>query len=244
MDINPKDETSYTTQYQQAFLKCVENEYCAKHRWVPVSKLESVPIIDPVPSATVSGSSQSSFVPYDFSSDDEEYLTPDNVAETTPGRCDRITHLLPTTWLYLNSPPEAPKNWGQIYPNLIDNHSDLMEIKITFWSLDITDWWQQLGETYSKYADLSNMAWDIISIIPHGVRVEARFSLGRDVIGWRQPQTAGETSCGKSLCKAVCSSQWQDFGMCWPRIGYDEYRKLLRNEQTGGGKEIARIGKG
>ena len=37
MDINPKDETSYTTQYQEAFLKYVENEYCAKHRRVPVN---------------------------------------------------------------------------------------------------------------------------------------------------------------------------------------------------------------
>jgi len=31
MDINPEDVTSYTTQYQEAFLKYVENEYCAKH---------------------------------------------------------------------------------------------------------------------------------------------------------------------------------------------------------------------
>jgi hypothetical protein len=31
MDINPEDETSYTTQYQEAFLKHVENEYCDKH---------------------------------------------------------------------------------------------------------------------------------------------------------------------------------------------------------------------
>jgi hypothetical protein len=31
MDINPEDKTSYTTQYQEAFLKYVENEYCAKH---------------------------------------------------------------------------------------------------------------------------------------------------------------------------------------------------------------------
>jgi len=35
MDINPEDETSYTTQYQEAFLRYVENEYCAKHRCVP-----------------------------------------------------------------------------------------------------------------------------------------------------------------------------------------------------------------
>jgi hypothetical protein len=32
MDINPEDETSYTTQDQKAFLKYVENEYCAKHQ--------------------------------------------------------------------------------------------------------------------------------------------------------------------------------------------------------------------
>jgi hypothetical protein len=52
MDINPEDEISYTTQYQEAFLKYVENEYCAKHRHVPVNKLETVPSCNLVPSAT------------------------------------------------------------------------------------------------------------------------------------------------------------------------------------------------
>jgi len=85
MDINPEDKTSYTTQYQEAFLKYVENEYWAKHRCVPVNKLETVRSSNLVPSATASGSYQSSFDPYDLSSDDEEYLTPNNVAETTPG---------------------------------------------------------------------------------------------------------------------------------------------------------------
>ena len=37
MDITPQDETFYTTQYQEAFLKYVENEYCAKHWRVPVN---------------------------------------------------------------------------------------------------------------------------------------------------------------------------------------------------------------
>jgi len=41
MDINPKDETSYTTQYQEAYLNYMENEYCAKHRCVTVNKLET-----------------------------------------------------------------------------------------------------------------------------------------------------------------------------------------------------------
>jgi len=43
MDINPEDEIFYTTQYQEAILKNVENEYCAKHRCVPVDKHQSLP---------------------------------------------------------------------------------------------------------------------------------------------------------------------------------------------------------
>jgi len=95
--------------------------------------------------------------------------------------------------LYLDSPPEAPKNWGQISPNLNDYHSDPMEISSTFWLPDITDWWRPQQETHSKFADLSNVARDILSIIPDGVAVEASISLGRDVIGWRQSKTTGET---------------------------------------------------
>jgi hypothetical protein len=37
------------------------------------------------------------------------------------------------------------------------------------------------------------VARDIFSIIPHAVRVEASFSLRRDVIGWRQSKSTGET---------------------------------------------------
>jgi hypothetical protein len=85
MDINPEDETSYTTQYQEAFLKYVENEYCTKHRCVPVNKLQSLPSSNHISSATASRSCQSSFDPYDLSIDDEDYLSPNNVAETTPG---------------------------------------------------------------------------------------------------------------------------------------------------------------
>jgi len=193
MHINPEDETSYTTQYQEAILKYVENEYCAKRRRVPVNKLETVPSSNLAPSATASGSYQSFFDPYDLSCDDEEYSTPNNVPERTPGRSDRAARLLTAARLYLNSPPEAPKNWGQSNPNLNDYHSDPMEISSTFWIPDITDWWRQQEETHSMYADLSNVARDIFSIIPHRVGVEASFSLGRDVIGWRQSKTTGET---------------------------------------------------
>ena len=43
MDINPEDETSYTTQYLDAILKCVGNEYCAKHQQMSVMKSENAP---------------------------------------------------------------------------------------------------------------------------------------------------------------------------------------------------------
>jgi len=128
-----------------------------------------------------------------LSSDDDEYLTPKNVAEMTPGCSNRVARLLTAARLYLNSPPEAPKKWGQINPNRNDYHSDLIEIISTFWLPDITDWWHQQEETHSKYADLSNVARDIFSIIPHGVGVEASFSLGLDIIGWRQSKTTGKT---------------------------------------------------
>jgi hypothetical protein len=42
MDINPENEISYTTQYQEAFLKYVENAYCAKHRHLPVTKSDYI----------------------------------------------------------------------------------------------------------------------------------------------------------------------------------------------------------
>ena len=100
LDSNPEDETSYTTHYQVEFLKYVENEYCAKHRRVPVNKYQSLPSSDHISSATAYRSCQSSFDPYDSSSDDEEYLTTNNVAETTPGQSDRAARLLTAASLY------------------------------------------------------------------------------------------------------------------------------------------------
>jgi len=68
-----------------------------------------------------------------------------------------------------------------------------MEISSIFWIPDIAEWWRQQEETHSKYSDLSNVARDKFSIIPHGVGVEASFSLGQDIIDWRQSITTGET---------------------------------------------------
>jgi len=67
-----------------------------------------------------------------------------------------------------------------------------MMIITTYWLPVITNWWWQQEETQSMYTDLSNVACDSCSIIPHGVRVEDSFSLRRDVIGlWQSKTTAG-----------------------------------------------------
>jgi hypothetical protein len=61
MDIYPEDETFYTTQYQEAFLKYMENEYYANLQCVSVNKLHSVLSSNQIPSTTASGYCQSSF---------------------------------------------------------------------------------------------------------------------------------------------------------------------------------------
>jgi len=73
-------------------------------------------------------SGQSSFDPYDLSSNDEKNWTPKNVAESLPAQSDHTARLMIVTRLYLNSLPEASKNWVQVYANPIHYHSDPMEI--------------------------------------------------------------------------------------------------------------------
>jgi hypothetical protein len=123
LDINPGDETSYTTQCQEAFLKYVENKYCVKHRRLLVVKSDNTLNNNLSSFEMCSRSGQSADDPYDLSSNDEEYLIPTNVAETTRGRSDRAARLLTAARLYLTSPSELPQNWGQINPNRNDYHS-------------------------------------------------------------------------------------------------------------------------
>jgi len=58
-----------------------------------------------------------------------------------------------------------------------------MEICSTLWILDITNWWRQQEEMHSTYNNLSNVARDIFSIMPHVIGVEASFSPVQDDIG-------------------------------------------------------------
>ena len=129
-------------------MKYVENEYCAKHRRLSVTKHEKVQSNDFIHSAIPSQSGQSSLEQYDLSIGDEEYVTPKDLAEMTPGRSDHAARSLAAARLNTNSPPESSKNWGQVNPNLDDYHSDPMEISSIFWIPDIVEWWQQQEGTH------------------------------------------------------------------------------------------------
>jgi len=110
----------------------VLNPYCASHRRLPVITPESVLSNNRFLPAMASWSSQSSYDPYDLSSDDEEYLMHRNVARMTPGQINRTAHLSTAARFYLDSPPESPKTWGQIIPNHYDYHSNPMDISSSF----------------------------------------------------------------------------------------------------------------
>jgi hypothetical protein len=182
MYINAVDKRFYTTQYQEAFVKYVQNEYCAKHWHVPVNKLEHLQSSNIIPYPKASGFCESSIDPYDLSSDDKECLTPNNVAEMTLGQRNCAAHLLTAGKLNLNSPPNPPKIWAQLYLNVNVYRCNQMENSSTFWIPDITDWWGQQEAMHKTSADLSNLARDIFSNIQHGVVVEPSCSHGHDLI--------------------------------------------------------------
>jgi len=110
MDDHPEDETSYTTQYQEAFPKYMENVNRAEGRHLPVTIPECVLNHNLIYSAMASRSGQSSYDRYDLSSDDEEYLIPKYVAEMTPRGSDHAARLSTAARLYFNSPSDFPQN--------------------------------------------------------------------------------------------------------------------------------------
>ena len=103
MEINPEEEISYTTQYKVAVLKHVENEHWAKHRRWPAINSETVPSSNLFPSAKASGSCQSTTNSSHLAGDHQEYFTPRQGAETTPGWSDHTAHLWITSRLFVNT---------------------------------------------------------------------------------------------------------------------------------------------
>jgi len=169
---------------------------------------------------------------------------PKSMAEMTPWPSDCAAHSTTATRLYFNSPPEAPKNWGQVNTNLNDYHSEPKEIICSFLLPEIINWWHQYAETQPKYADLSKTAHSIISIIPHGVRFEAGFDLPRDVLSWRQSKTSGKTLEEKVFIRQFAQVNNKIFRGRLRSISYHADAEWIGIEERCGGKKIEQNGQG
>jgi hypothetical protein len=71
MNIHPEDETSSITQYQETIVRYGENEYCTKHRCLPVIEPNYFPTTNLVFLAIHCRSGLSFYDQYDLSSDNE-----------------------------------------------------------------------------------------------------------------------------------------------------------------------------
>jgi hypothetical protein len=117
----------------------VEHEYCTRNQITTDKTLKIVPNHNPFSTIPASGPGQSTYDPYDWSSDDE-YFTSAQMTECTSGCSDCAERLLTATTLYFNSPTEVSKNWGQIDPNNNDYYTDPTEFSREFWIPNVTDW--------------------------------------------------------------------------------------------------------
>ena len=118
-----------------------------------------------------------------------------------------------------------------------------MEISSTFLLPDITDWWRQQEETHSKYNDLSNVARDIFCIIPHVVGVEASFSLGQVVIGWRQSKATGETLREKVVMRQFARANSGLLAGDDPVLDPDRTDNDMEMKREAGEKKLHRMAK-
>jgi hypothetical protein len=160
--------------------------------------------------ALASGSGQLSVDAYDLSSDDDQSWILTVLAEMTPKWTVCAAPLLTNARLYLYSPPQAPNNCGQNNPNLKGSHTNPVEMSTPFWIPEITDWWHHQEDRHWRYADLSNVACNIFSIIRPGDGMDTHFSLGCVVIGWKPATATGET-LRKNVIQRNCV--WANHGI-------------------------------
>lgn len=194
---------SYKSQYSNAFLAYWESNYVNNEdsRGMEGDKKGNAGLrnlrgneVKPIPRI------------YGLESSDEEDEPVIQEIHETPRSSSRKSLLMQQARQYLANPRinHELQQYREDYPVGDEMSSnDPEEITASFWYPDVAGWWLKQETTMGEFRDLAKMARDIFSVMPHGVGVEASFSLGRDVISWRQSRTNGIT-----LQHKVVVRQW------------------------------------
>ena len=199
MNINPKDCESFTAQYTAAFMNYWEEMYVAP-QCAPKARMEDLNSgetkMDAMYNSSSTSRSASPDVAYFSESSDDYSHGPDTPAypPITSARDLRQVRMMEVASKYINSVNADPAALGP-HPPKTDNlkFDNPQELTATFWRPHVTAYWRVQEDSSTEYAPLARMAGDVFSVIPHGVGVEASFSLGQDVAGWRQCRTSGDT---------------------------------------------------
>ena len=212
MNIDPKDSESYTAQYTEAFMDYWEEMYVVP-QCAPQARKEDSDSgetkTDAMYDSSSTSRSASPDVAYFSKSSDDFTHEPDTPAcpPITPARALQQDRLMEVASKYINSVNADPAALGQHPPKTDDLKSDnLLELTAAFWKTDVAAYWRMQEDSCTEYAPLARMARDIFSVIPHGVGVEASLSLGRDVVGWRQCRTSGDTLQKKVIVRQFARS--------------------------------------
>jgi hypothetical protein len=192
MHITQEDVTSYTPQYQEAFLMYVEIKHCTIHRYLTVIKPKCVPMNNRCTSAMFWTAGESSFATYGLPSDDEEYSMPNSVSYTMPRQSNHAVHQPTAKGLVWIHHLNKHRIGGKLIWIILITTPTLGCLARKFgYRISLTGGVSKRKCTHHR--EISPM-WthDILSIIPPGVGVEARFSLQRDVISWWRSKTTGK----------------------------------------------------
>jgi hypothetical protein len=201
--VDPNSSDSYTWQYKKAFLNYWDQHYVTKIIESTSQNSDNAKSSDKTQLSDTP--SEPSNLAYTFDSDSDDNQSLSALPTTTPRRTSRRENLLRIAHQYLDNSRVDPASFGQTNPGGDDTDGDTNPDLASgcFWSASVAAWWKHQVTHVTEYAPLSQMARNIFAVMPHGVGVEASFSLGRDVIGWRQARTSGAT-----LQQKVVVRQW------------------------------------
>ena len=197
------DPDSYTSQYSHAFLEYWEKNYVD----VEGGSLGGDGNKEKEKESEIDNGNGEKVLPQIYgleSSDEEDNIQMTESTYSTPRTASRKSLLMQQARQYLANARVNIESEQHDYPIGDELMSDdPEEVTASFWYPDVAGWWMKQERRMGDYRDLARMARDIFSVMPHGVGVEASFSLGRDVISWRQSRTKAAT-----LQQKVVVRQW------------------------------------